>query len=207
VASYQTNEEWILALSRPVDKSAVTYLQKKLTNGLKPALRDHVEAGLDLFVEKVGELAVEQILKDIHTFQGDCRFISWAMKIAVRTGLNLLRKEKHAATVVTRTFSAPQDSQLLLEINSIVDELNAENPGERLQVLRKIFDVIDEELTEDQKVALNAIVIQDLPAPVVVEQLSIDRDTLFNAVYGARRKLKTRFKSEGLKLNDFLTEG
>lgn len=206
MASYQTNEEWIHALSRPIDKSAVQYLHKKLVSGLKPALREHVETNLDLFVERVGELAVDKILGDIHTFKGECRFISWAMKIAVRTGLNLLRKEKHATTVVTKTFKEPQDSQLSLQINRMVDELNAENPDERLQVLKKIFDIMDQELSEDQKVALHAIVIQDLPAPVVVEQLGIDRDTLFNAVYGARRKLKTRLESEGLKPDDFLAE-
>jgi len=92
--SYRTNEEWVESLSNSPDEDAVSDLRRFLIRGLKPALYKYVDRELDQFVEDVAQDALLKILDKIDTFRGESKFISWAMKIAVREGLSELRRKK-----------------------------------------------------------------------------------------------------------------
>src|SRR6056297_3221860 len=94
-ASYETNEEWVEALSQPVDEQAVELLRKQLIQGLKPALHKYVDRELDQFVEDVAQDALLKVLDNIDSFRGESKLLTWAMKIAVREGLTELRLKRY----------------------------------------------------------------------------------------------------------------
>ena len=94
-ASYETNAEWVRALSHPVDEKAVKLLRKKLIRGLKPALYKYVDRELDQFIEDVAQDAMLKILDNIDSFRGESKLTTWAMTIAVREGLTELRLKRY----------------------------------------------------------------------------------------------------------------
>lgn len=90
----RSNDEWVQSLTAPPDEQALVELRQLLIRGLKPALYKYIDRELDTFVEDVAQDALLKILAKVHTFRGESRFISWAMKIAVREGLSELRRKK-----------------------------------------------------------------------------------------------------------------
>jgi len=94
VSAPYTNDEWVELLSEPADNEAVRHLRMILIRGLKPALSKYIDRELDQFVEDVAQDGLLKILDNVHTFRGESKFTTWAMKIAVREGLTVLRRKR-----------------------------------------------------------------------------------------------------------------
>lgn len=197
--SYETNEEWIEALSDPVDERAVDQLRKKLVRGLKPALHKYVDSEINQFVEDVAQDALIKILDNIGSFRGESKLITWAMKIAVREGLTELRRKKYDDLSI-EDFKHP-DSEGRNELTSLIFAGDLPDPEEATHeqlVLQKVMKIINEDLTEKQREAINALLIQGLSATIVAEQMDTNRNALYKLLHDARLKIKTELELEGI---------
>lgn len=197
--SYDTNEEWIQALSEPVDENAVDQLRKKLIRGLKPALHKYVDRELDQFVEDVAQDALLKILDNIDSFRGDSKLITWAMKIAVREGLTELRRKKYDDSYI-EDFKHPNDEGRN-EFSSITFATDLPDPDEATHeqlVLQKVLNIINNDLTDKQKQAIKALMIQGLSVTVVAEKMNTNRNALYKLVHDARLKIKDQLELEGI---------
>jgi RNA polymerase sigma-70 factor (ECF subfamily) len=197
--SYETNEEWVQALSAPVDESAVDQLRKKLIRGLKPALQKYVDRELDQFVEDVAQDALLKILDNMDSFRGDSKLITWAMKIAVREGLTELRRKKYDDSYI-EDFKHPDDEGRN-ELSSITFATDLPNPDEATHeqmVLKKVLDIINNDLTDKQRQAIKALMIQGLSVTVVAEQMNTNRNALYKLVHDARLKIKNQLELKGI---------
>ena len=139
-SSYETNEEWVKALSQPVDERAVALLRRKLIQGLKPALHKYVDRELDQFVEDVAQDALLKILDNIDSFRGESKLLTWAMKIAVREGLTELRLKRYDDSsleefkhpggsgrdeLTSLTFASDMPDPVATAVNGILDHIHA----------------------------------------------------------------------------------
>lgn len=197
VRSYQTNEEWVDALTNPVDEDAVQQLRKMLVRGLKPALHKYVDRELDQFVEDVVQDTLVKILDNIQTFRGESKLITWAMKIAVREGLNELRRKRYENISIEDL--KPRDGGR--EVFSLLYSSNEKSPDRSLhetQLIEAVKKYIEEDLSEKQRTAIQAVIIRGLPPSVVVKQMNTNRNALYKVIHDARLKLKDRFKVEGI---------
>ena len=198
--SYRTNEEWVESLSNPPDEDAVDDLRRYLIRGLKPALYKYVDRELDQFVEDVAQDALLKILDKIDTFRGESKFVSWAMKIAVREGLSELRRKKwQDISIGDLAGSDPEEEGS--EINSEVfatDDPDPDDTTHEKMMLKKVMGIIEEELSEKQKKAIMLLMVQGMPVTVVAEQMGVTRNALYKLVHDARLNLKKKMGAQGI---------
>lgn len=201
--SYETNKEWIEALNPPVDERAVEQLRKQLIRGLKPALHKYVDRELDQFVEDVAQDALLKVLDNINSFRGESKLTTWAMKIAVREGLSELRLKRYDDISIEDLKSRDNDREVR-SLNVADSQPTPDRSAHEAQLMQKMMTIIEEELTEKQKLAIQAVVIQGLPPSVVAKQMGTNRNALYKLVYDARLKIKTRFELDGIDPDEML---
>ena len=195
--SYDTNEEWIEALSPPVDEQAVDILRRQLIQGLKPALHKYVDRELDQFVEDVAQDALLKVLDNIDSFRGESKLLTWAMKIAVREGLTELRLKRYD-DISIEDLKPNDESREVFSLSVASDETSPDRSLHESQLVEKVLQIINEELTDKQKKAINALMIQGLPMPAVVKLMDTNRNALYKLVHDARLKIKTKLELEGI---------
>jgi RNA polymerase sigma-70 factor (ECF subfamily) len=195
--SYDTNEEWIEALSPPVDEQAVETLRKQLIQGLKPALHKYVDRELDQFVEDVAQDALLKVLDNIDSFRGESKLLTWAMKIAVREGLTELRLKRYD-DISIEDLKPDDESREVFSLSVASEETSPDRSLHESQLVDKVMQIINEELTDKQKKAINALMIQGLPMPAVVKLMDTNRNALYKLVHDARLKIKTKLELEGI---------
>lgn len=204
-SSYETNEEWIEALSQPVDERAVALLRSKLIQGLKPALYKYVDHDLDQFVEDVAQDALLKILDNIDSFRGESNLLTWAMKIAVREGLTELRLKRYDDSSL-EDFKYGEDSgrDEWTSLTFASDLPDPEQATHEQLALQKVLNIMNEELTDKQKQAMKALMIDGLSITVVAKQMDTNRNALYKLVHDARLKIKNRLEIEGIDPEDLL---
>lgn len=202
-ASYETNEDWIEALTPPVDEQAVEKLRAQLIRGLKPALHKYVDRELDQFVKDVAQDALLKVLDNIDSFRGDSKLLTWAMKIAVREGLTELRLKRYD-DISIEDLKPDDESREVFSLSVASDDTSPDRSLHESQLIDKVMQIINEELTDKQKRAINALMIQGLPVPVVVKQLDTNRNALYKLVYDARLKIKNKLELEGIDPDEML---
>lgn len=202
--SYQSNEDWIAGLQPPPDDAAIRALREKLIQGLKPALSKYVDRELDQFVEDIAQDSLLKILDNVHTFRGESKFTTWAMKIAVREGLTELRRKRYED--VSLDYLAPgREADSEIRSPSFTGEQPApDRSAHESQLMEMMRTIIDRELTDKQKKAIQALMVDGLPISVVAEQMDTNRNALYKVVHDARLKLKTKFKEEGIDPDEML---
>lgn len=203
--SYETNEQWIESLKSPVDGQAVQKLRDILVRGLKPALHRYVNRELDEFVEDVAQDALLRILEKIDTFRGESKFTTWAMKIAVREGLTELRRKRYN-DVSLDDLKSKNDNRDFPNSEAAGTPVAPDRAAHESHLMEIMMRMIDEELTEKQQTAINAIMFHDLPISVVAEQMGTNRNALYKLVHDARLKLKHRFEQEGINPGEMLND-
>src|ERR671910_518151 len=151
----RTNEQWLADLRGPNPDVALADLYDLLVRGLRAALGDGVEAD-------VGDFAQEALIKitgNLDSFRGESRFTTWAQKIAMNVALTELKRRRWRDVSLQDLFArregadrGPADTQLTPE------QLTFQN-----MVLGELRRIIDEELTDKQREAVVAVILEEMP--------------------------------------------
>ncbi len=208
--SERTNEQWLEALRAAphLQASALQDLQVRLQRGIfyylsreRSDLTHVSHHELTQMAEDMAQDATLRVLQNLDTFRGDSQFTTWATRIAVRVAISDLRRARY------RDFSLdaltgegdllPPNTNPLMGHQSPAPERSAE----REEALRRIDDALSDGLTERQRRALLAVVVQEVPLEIVAEQLGTNRNALYKLLHDARRKLKTTLEAQGLSLD------
>lgn len=198
-ASFETNQDWLEALSPPVDEQAVDLLRQRLIRGLKPALHKYVDRELDQFVEDVAQDALLKILDNIDSFRGESKLITWAMKIAVHEGLTELRLKRYDDSSLEDFKSADADERNELRSLTFATDLpDPDKATHEQMVLQKVLDIINEDLTDKQRAAIKGLMIDGLSVSQMAEQLDTNRNALYKLVHDARLKIKNQLEMDGI---------
>ncbi len=202
-----TNDQWVDLLSDPVNETAVDELRRLLIRGLKPALFKYVDHELDQFVEDVAQDGILKILDNIDTFRSESKFMTWAMKIAVREGLTELRRKRWDNISIEDLKGGPDEegSEVYSETFASVEPSPEQTTAQKIAV-EKIEKMIDELLTDRQQTAIKALLIHDLSSNQVAEILDTNRNNLYKLLYDARQKLKNELEVQGIDPEKLLQE-
>ena len=164
---------WVerLAASHPQYEKAVEELRTYLVRGLKGAL---ISRGASPeFCEDIAQDSMIKILDKKDTFEGRSKFTTWAMSIAIRTGISAFRR-RHFQDV---SLDAVTKDGLKFDPVDISQE-NPEVELDRESILRKLRELIDNDLTEKQRTVVRAL-LGGMP----VEEIATRTDSNRNAVY------------------------
>lgn len=193
VTHRRDNEGWVRDLTEngPRREEALADIRRTLVRGLMRSLGDYDGADQNLLEDAVQE-SLLKLLSRIHTFEGRSRFESWAMAIAVRAALTELRKRRWSK--VSLEFLGEGAD---FETKSAVEaEFGPHQAAERQAILEMLRRLIASELTERQRVALQAE-LRGMPLEEIGRRMGSNRNAIYKLTHDARRKLKSALEEAG----------
>jgi RNA polymerase sigma-70 factor (ECF subfamily) len=195
----RTSEQWLAELREPNPDEALADLYDLLVRGLRAALGGYgggVEAN-------VGDFAQEALIKitgNLDSFRGESRFTTWAHKIAMNVAFTELKRRRWRDVSLQDLFArreaadrGPADTQLTPE------QLTFQN-----MVLGELRRLVDEELTDRQREAVVAVILEEMPVSEVARRMGTNQNALYKLLHDARRKLKRQMEAAGLSPEEVL---
>jgi RNA polymerase sigma-70 factor (ECF subfamily) len=195
----RTNEQWLAELGGPNPDEALADLYDLLVRGLRAAFGSYgggVEANFGDFAQE----ALIRITGNLDSFRGESRFTTWAQKIAMNVALTELKRSRwrdvSLQDLIDRREAAdrgPADTQLTPE------QLAFQN-----MVLGELRRMVDEELTDRQREAVVAVILEGMPISEVAKRMGTNPNALYKLLHDARRRLKWRMEAAGFSSQEVL---
>jgi RNA polymerase sigma factor (sigma-70 family) len=175
---------------------AVRDLRDMLCRGLAKSLSTHGRAD-DAFLEDIAQEACMKILDKLGTFEGRSKFRTWAVTIAVRTAVSNMRKRDWQNVSLASVIAGEKfDPQIAVDASETINQTNS-----RTQLLGKLKELIDSELTEKQWTALTAE-LAGMPLPQLAEKLGSNTNSIYKLLHDARKKLRRGLEASGFTIED-----
>src|SRR5215213_10989768 len=195
----RTNEQWLADLRGPNPDAALADLYDLLASGLRAALGRHA-GGIEANVEDFAQEALIRITGNLDSFRGESHFTTWAQKIAMNVALTELKRRRWRDVSLQDLFAqreavdrGPADPQLTPE------QLALQN-----MVLGELRRMVDEELTDRQREAVVAVLLEGMPISEVAKRMGTNQNALYKLLHDARRKLKRQMQAAGLSPQEAL---
>lgn len=203
----RTNSEWIADLtSAGIDQDrALKDLRKIIVKGLPFALSQWLSRSdpqLDALVEEAAQETLLRVLSRLETFEGRSQFTTWVQKIAVRRAITELRRKRWQDTSLDGLLDAEgttMGSRLLVDVSP-----GPERTTQQAEMLDKLEQIIENELTEKQRKALVAVRIHGMPMEEVARRMGMTRNALYKLLHDARLHLKAKLQEQGLNTKEVL---
>ena len=196
----RTNEQWLMELRGPNPDEALADLYELLVRGLRASLGGY-GGGIEANVEDFAQEALIRITANLGSFRGESRFTTWAQKIAMNVALTELKRRRWRDVSLQDLLArrevadrrGPTDPQLTPE------QLVLQN-----MVLGELRRVVDQELTDRQREAVVAVLLEGMPISEVAKRMGTNQNALYKLLHDARKKLKRRMKAAGLSPQEVL---
>ncbi len=202
----RSNEQWLADLRSDgtTKEAALADLRAVILNGLPYALSNYLSPGNPQFnslTEEVAQDTLLRVMDRLDSFEGRSRFTTWVQKIAVRIALTELRRRRW------RDFSLDslvEENEEGIAFPSLMIDPgpNPDNITQRNDMLQRVARLINEELTEKQRTALIATMIEGVPLEEVARRMNMKRNALYKLLHDARLRLKKRLEKENLTTED-----
>ena len=195
----RTNEQWLAELRGPNSGRALADLYDLLVRGLKAALGSY-GSGVEANVGDFAQEALIKITGNLDSFRGESRFTTWAQKIAMNVALTELKRRRWRDVSLQDLFAqreaadrGPAETQLTPE------QLALQNT-----VLHELRRMVDEELTDRQREAVVAVLLEGMPISEVARRMGTNQNALYKLLHDARKKLKRQMQAAGLSAKEVL---
>lgn len=206
-AAERSNAEWlaVLAPESPARSTAIEDLRQTLVAGLRRGLLGSRSMRRREFAEQAEDFAQEalvKILASVDSFRDECRFITWAHKIAVRVALTELRRKRwNDVSLETLLVSSEGESIPRALADPAV---GPEEAVQRTASLERVLRYIREDLTDKQRTAMTAAILRGMPLEEAARRMSMNRNAFYKLLHDARKRLKHRMLQDGITPDDIL---
>lgn len=202
--SERTNQEWLADLQGSEAGTAIEDLRKILLRGLRAALASKIRRNLDFVIEDFVQDALLKILDNLHTFRGESKFTTWSQKIAVHVAYTELRRRRWHDISLQEMIQGEDGSEFTPAI--LRDPgVSPEKQASRTVMLEFVQKMIDQELTERQRAAMVAVMLQGVPLAEVARRMDTNRNALYKLIYDARQRLQRGMLAHGISAQDVLS--
>ncbi|NKQ34137.1 MAG: RNA polymerase sigma factor [Chloroflexi bacterium] len=199
--SKRTNEQWLaeLRVGHPCHNIALADLFQILVNGLRRGLLGQVNTSALEFESLADDFAQDALLKildKLDTFAGRSQFTTWAHKIAVSVALTELRRKRwkdNSLDSLTASESGDYTPSFIADKSP-----QPENQTERAELLSHVNDLIQNDLTEKQRTALVASVIEGKSTNEIAQMLDMKPNAVYKLLHDARVRLKKSLERDGM---------
>lgn len=175
---------------------AVADLRDMLLRGLAKSLSKHGRVD-DAFLDDVAQESSMKILEKLGDFEGRSRFRTWAVTIAVRTAVSKMRKRDwRNVSLDSLTSDARLDPEAAIDRSETVARTNS-----RWEILNKLKELIDTQLTERQWSAITAD-LRGMPLPEIAVKLESNTNSIYKLLHDARKKLRSGLEAAGFTIED-----
>jgi RNA polymerase sigma-70 factor (ECF subfamily) len=176
-------------------------LRRALPQGLSRFLSPENPEFEPLIEDTIQETLL-RVLNGLDTFEGRSQFTTWAYKIAARVALNELRRRRWRDVSLEGLEDDETGESIHHQFASY--DPSPESVIERTDALRRVQQILMEELTPRQRAAMDAIHIQGVPMEEVARRMNMNRNSLYKLLHDARLRLKHRLEREGLPVKDLM---
>lgn len=199
----RTNEQWLTDL-RGVDQAqALDDLRALLLRGLRAALSSKIHRDLDHVMEDFVQEGMIKIMDNLDTFRGESRFTTWAQKIAVNAAFTELRRRRWQDVSLQEMVEDQEGNEFTPAI--LTDpEATPEEQTTRRAVMEFVQKMIDEELTERQRQAIQAVIFNGMPMEEVARRMNTNRNALYKLIFDARQNLQRKMAENGFTPQEML---
>ena len=194
MANRRTNDEWLSDLG-----SEDAAVQDEATSDMQRSIRNHISAqfikrGLKTgCVDDIVQEASLRIFRGISTFRGESRFLTWATAVAVRTGLELIRRGFWETKTTVELMSDERvDLVAQWQSTSLGPPVNAQ----QREVLTALEEAINNSLTTRQRCALIGE-LQGQSVDMIARELGTTRGAVYKGTHDARKKLRRVLERAG----------
>jgi RNA polymerase sigma-70 factor, ECF subfamily len=200
----RSNTDWLRALRATGEDQAgaLGELRAYLLRAARYALRRRAgrlaqgaSADLDQMAEDCAQEALLAILARLDQFRGDSRFTTWAYSFAVHTALVAARRDAWKAVPLDPLLNGTGNLERLGETAAVGGD--PDRAARRAEAWAVIREVLAHDLTDRQRQALNALLVEDVPLDELARHWSSNRNAVYKLVHDARRRLKARLASRG----------
>ncbi|NUM46481.1 MAG: sigma-70 family RNA polymerase sigma factor [Anaerolineales bacterium] len=200
----RTNEQWLTELRGPEQPHALADLRGLLLRGLRVALGNRIQRDLDHVMEDFVQDGLIKIMDNLDSFRGESRFTTWAQKIAVNAAFTELRRRRWQDISLQEMIEDQAGNEFTPAI--LTDpEATPEEHSTRQAMLTFVQKMIDEELTERQRQAIQAVIFNNIPMEEVARRMNTNRNALYKLIFDARQNLQRKMAENGLSPQDVLT--
>lgn len=191
----RTNSEWVSELGIPGSprNKALEDLRQILIRGLRSAFRGQLSRRDREFSELFDDFAQEALVKivaGLDSFQGLSQFTTWAHKICIRIAFAELRRLRWKDVSLDAMLDSGKQPEVLTS--------EPDASGDRKDMLTWMTQAIKEELTEKQRMALQAIAFGGIPMDELARRMGTNRNALYKLLHDARLRLKQRLARDGM---------
>jgi len=199
----RTNAQWITDLQAPQADEAIEELRATLLRGLRAALASRIQRDLEFVLEDFVQDALLKILANLHTFRGESRFTTWAQKIAVHVAYTELRRRRWKDVSLQEMIEGQDGTEFTPAI--LTDPApTPEEKTTRRSLLDFVQRMIDNELTERQRTAITAVMLNGVPVAEVARRMETNPNALYKLIYDARHRLQRRMLENGISTSEVL---
>ncbi|MGB3633900.1 MAG: sigma-70 family RNA polymerase sigma factor, partial [Rubrobacteraceae bacterium] len=147
--------------------------------------------------------ALIKILDNLDSFRGESRFTTWSQKIGVRVAFTELRRKEwrnvSLQEITDRYDTSGHESRAFADSQSSPEDLATQQV--MFDTVRRL---IYEELTERQREAIVAVMLNGMPLEEAARRMDTNRNALYKLLYDARKRLRKSLISEGITSQDVL---
>ena len=192
----QESAQWLRDLQGPGREAAYERLHRLLLRVARGELRRRgPRAGfagpeLDDLAHQAAADALLAVHRKLPGFRGESRFTTWAYKFVVF----------EVSTKLGRHFWRTPHARLEAEDWSRVPDrfgLDPADESEWRELVDALRHAVDEVLSERQRRAFVAIVLNDVPADALADRLGTTRNAIYKSLYDARAKLRAQLVAAG----------
>ncbi len=194
----RNNETWLVHLnSEGSDRQvALSDLRKALLGSLHVASRKWTLAD-DAFLDDAVQDSLIRILERLPQFEGRSQFLTWATSIAIRVALNELRHRRWKDVSLDEVIA---DTDLTLE-RANDDGYGPGVQHEQKTIIDKMYDVIQNDLTEKQRKVLFSR-LENMPCSEIARHLGCNLSAVNKMLHDARKRLRYGLEAAGYKVTD-----
>ncbi len=203
----RTNEQWIsdLRSSGSAQDEALEDLRAKIRKGLPYSLSKWLtpsDPNFDALADEVSQETLLRVLDHLESFEGRSKFTTWAHKIAVRIALTELRRKRWEDVSLDELVQGDDGVSGFDRIAAMTP--NPDLSAEQVDIMGRIQQVIQDDLSEKQRTALLAIGVHGMPIEEVARRMNMKRNALYKLLHDARLRLKKSMATEGLTPDEIL---
>lgn len=204
----RTNDQWLTELAEPglTRELALADLHQILLAGLRRGLLSRINTNAPEFETQAEDFVQEatlKILDKLHTFAGRSQFTTWAHKIAVSVALTELRRKRWKDNSLDGMLTTDEGDYTPKFIADKTPQ--PERATEQAEMLAHVQRLIDEKLTEKQKMVLETAVIQGKATKEVAQIMDMKPNAVYKLLHDARLRLKRELENEGLTTTDIIS--
>jgi RNA polymerase sigma-70 factor (ECF subfamily) len=195
----RTNEQWLTDLRGPNPDEALADLYDLLVRGLRISLGSY-GGGVDANAGDFAQEALIKITGNLDSFRGESRFTTWALKIAMNVALTELKRRRWRDVSLQELFARRKAANR----EPADPQLSPEQVALQNTVLQELRRMVDEDLTDRQREAVVAVLLEGMPISEVARRMGTNQNALYKLLHDARRKLKRQMEAAGLSPQEVL---